>query len=159
MINRIFKTSLVTFALFLLGCSALSGSTPPEVTVVNLEFTDVSLFETSLRVKVRYDNEMNKPLVIHGSTHQLTLNGIDVGKARSKEDLTIARLDSAEQELVFRIDNLAVLSRIRRLIESESFRYKILSTVYTPSGLGDVGITSSKQGEYRLSDFGLENSI
>jgi LEA14-like dessication related protein len=68
---------------------------------------------------VRIDNESRYPLHINGRVYRLYLNDIDVGKGMTSETLTVPRLGSANQEILFHLNNIRLISRIQSLLESK----------------------------------------
>ncbi len=66
----------------LAGCTALH-LVPPDVSLVDLEFTDLTLFETSGVFTVRLSNENPEPLAVEGGVYNLYLGGKKVGKGLS----------------------------------------------------------------------------
>lgn len=144
---------LACFLCLLSACSAFQVS-PPEVTLVDVNFDQLSLLETNLKAKVRYENENDKDLSISGSVHQLSLNGIDIGKAMSDDSVTVPRLGSATQDLTFHMNNLGLLTKIQRLINSEGFNYKIKSKIYTGRGFGSQTLHVTNDGSLGINDIG-----
>ncbi len=133
-----FKWIWWVIALLMVGCASIY-SVKPEIALVDLRLGEVTLLETGLNAVVRIDNEGRYPLRINGAVFRLFLNDIDVGKAMTSEGVTVPRLGSANQEVLFRISNLSLITRIQSLMESDQFNYKISGHVYVGSGLGFGG--------------------
>ncbi len=135
--------------LILLTISACStvGLTPPEVSLVDVRFDEMSLLETNLKAKVRYENESNKAIRSTGTVHELTLNDIYIGKAMSDESLTIPRLGTATQEVTFRLSNISLLTKIQQLMNSNRLDYDIESKIYVGSGFTGSSLTQHNSGK------------
>lgn len=125
----VFVTLLAT------GCAS-RYTAMPEIALVDLRLGEVTLLETGLKAIVRIDNESRYPLQINGGVYRLYLNDIDVGKGMTSERLTVPRLGSANQEILFRLNNISLISRIQSLLESNQFSFKISGHVYVSGGFG-----------------------
>lgn len=122
-------------ALLATACASRYGA-KPEIALVDLRLGEVTLLETGLNAVVRIDNESPYSLSINGGVFRLFLNDIDVGRGMTSERINIPRLGSANQEVLFRINNLSLITRIQSLLESDQFSYKIRGHVYVSGGPG-----------------------
>jgi LEA14-like dessication related protein len=122
-------------ALLAAACASRYGA-KPEIALVDLRLGEVTLLETGLNAVVRIDNESPYSLSINGAVFRLFLNDIDVGRGMTSERINIPRLGSANQEVLFRLNNISLISRIQSLLESNQFSYKISGRVYTGGGFG-----------------------
>jgi hypothetical protein len=102
-------------------------------------------------VTLRYRNVGNTPIKTFGASHQLALNGIDIGTATSDRRVVIPRLGTTTEELEFHISNFGVLSRIQNIIASGNLNYDIESEVFLSDGWFGNSITTSRSGS--LNDF------
>ena len=125
----VFVTLLAT------GCTS-RYTAMPEIALVDLRLGEVTLLETGLKAIVRIDNEGQYPLHINGGVYRLYLNDIDIGKGMTSERLTVPRLGSANQKILFRLNNISLISRIQSLLDSNQFSYKISGYAYVSGGLG-----------------------
>jgi LEA14-like dessication related protein len=117
------------------GCTSRHVALP-EIALVDLRLDEVTLLETGLKVVVRIDNEGQNPLRINGGLYRLYLNGIDVGRGMTSENVTVPRLGSANQEILFRLNNIRLISRIQSILASNQFSYNIRGHVYVSGGFG-----------------------
>lgn len=150
--NRLF---LALTILLITSCALTSPA--PEISLVDVAFDEISLFETNLKAKVRYENELDTDLQIRGSVHRLSLNGIDVGKGISDEAITIPRLGTKTQLVTFRISNLGLLTKVQRLIDSQGYNYEIRSKVYAGKGFNSKTFHIVNDGELGPEDVEIEN--
>ncbi len=125
----------VLITLSATGCASRYAALT-EIALVDLRLGEVTLFETGLKAVVRIDNENPNSLPITGASYRLYLNDIDVGRGMTSESVTVPRLGSASQEVLFRINNISLISRIQSLLESNQFSYKISGHVYVSEGFG-----------------------
>ena len=103
---------VLMLVLLTTGCTTLGTMTPPDVSLVDMELTDVTVFETTGTITVRLTNENPEPLVIDGSVFKLYLNGMPVGKALDAERLEVPRLGTATQTVNLHINNVALIARL-----------------------------------------------
>lgn len=133
---------------WLAGCTSLPA---PSTSLVNVQFTQATLFETSGQFTLRLSNERPDPIVLKGGVFKIYFNDVYVGKALSHEELQIGGLDSTTTQVTVRLDNLAMATRVKPIIESRRFQYRIVSTLYGKSPSGRMSSTS--EGALDLRDF------
>lgn len=124
-------TAVVSF-----GCATTDTMAPPDVTLVDLDFVDATIFESTLDVGVRIFNENPEPLILDGAVIKLELEGRNFGKGASSERTEIPRLDSVVLRLEMHLSHMAVATRLKTVVESKMVNYSITGKVYviTPSG-------------------------
>jgi LEA14-like dessication related protein len=140
-------------ALLIAGCAS-RYTARPEIALVDLSLGEITLLETGLNAVVRIDNEGQYPLRINGGVFRLFLNDIDVGRGMTSAGVTVPRLGSANQEVLFRLNNISLISRIQSLLESNQFSYKISGNVYVSGGLGfERGVPVEHTGRLDLTGY------
>ena len=77
-----------------LGCSSMVSIEPLDVTLANLNITEVTVFETTLVAKLRITNPNPDAFTIDGASFKLYLEDKKVGTGTTKETFTVDRLDS-----------------------------------------------------------------
>lgn len=115
------------------GCSFHRGE-KPEVSLVDVVFSDLTLFETTARFKVRVTNPNNFPLTLEGGRHDIYLNNIHLGKGTSDSVVEIPRFGSATDEVLVHISNFSIISRIQSLINSTTLDYRVDSDIFVKGG-------------------------
>ena len=130
--------------IFISGCSSLNTS-PPDVSLVDIEFGEVTLFETSLLVTTRLRNDSNQPLNITGMVQELSLNGTRLGKAMSRENLRLKPLESKRVVSTLELSHLNLALNLSDLINSPKLNYSLQSEFFL-EGLFGRTIRSSKDG-------------
>lgn len=140
---------LILSLICISGCSGLgSDFEKPTVSVSNLRFEDVTLFETSMVFKMRVTNDNPFPITIDGSTHEIYLNGVYIGKGRNKNRFTVEKLDSSVQEVVVQLSNFSMLTNIRSLVEQPKLSYRVESKMFVDRGFGTGTVSSIDEGEF-----------
>jgi LEA14-like dessication related protein len=123
----------VFITLSVTGCASRNAALT-EIALVDLRLGEVTLFETGLKTVVRIDNEGSNSLPITGASYRLYLNDIDVGRGMTSESVTVPRLGSANQEVLFQLNHISLISRIQSMLESNQFGYKISGYLYVKEG-------------------------
>jgi len=123
----------VLITLSVTGCASRYAALS-EIALVDLRLGEVTLFETGLIAVVRIDNEGSNSLPITGASYRLYLNDVDVGRGMTSESMTVPRLGSANQKVLFQLNHISLISRIQSLLESNQFSYKISGNVYVSEG-------------------------
>ncbi len=124
--------ALVAVAGWLGGCGGASG---PSVSLVNLRFQDATVLETTAVFTLRLSNESPAAVQFNGEGHTIYLNGLYVGKGLSDQTVAVPRLGTATHEVTVHLSNLALATRLKAILESKGFDYRIRSTFYGKSWL------------------------
>lgn len=143
--NRIWNLGVCLF-LLLAGCTPKPG---PSVSIVNLKFKDITAFETTFTFTLRYGNDTPSAVQLTGGAHKIYLNGLYVGEGLSGDALDIPRLGTATQDVTVHMNNIALATRVKPVIESKSFDYRVRSTLYSNAGR----MRSESEGRLDLKDF------
>ncbi len=129
-----------------MGCTSMGSIEPLEVTLVNLEVTEVTVFETTLVAKLRITNPNPEAFTIEGASFKLYLEDKKVGTGTSKESFTVDRLDSSVVDVLFHINNASALLRIRDILEDDDISYGIRGGLYTQGAFGTKKLKVEKMG-------------
>ena len=148
MFSRALSCLLVVLALSLAGCASVGGFVAPEVTLVNVAFEDLTLFESSGVLTVRVANENNEPVLIDGGVYNFYLNGIKVGKALSDAQFEIPRLSSDTAEVEIFINNLVLATRLKGIIDSGVVDYRLSGKFFLSRGVGRRSVRFERDGRY-----------
>ena len=139
--------SLLPCLLIVCGCQTAPC---PSVSLVNVRFSQATAFETTATFTLRLSNESPQPLQLDGGVHKIYLNGLCVGEGLNSDTLELPRLGTATQDVTVHLSNLRMVTRIKPIIESRSFVYRIKSVVYGNSTAGRMKRTS--EGRLDLND-------
>ncbi len=133
------------------GCATTGGLIPPDVTLVNVELVDATLFESTFDVEVRITNDNPEPLTLDGAVVRLELEGRNFGRGTSAERVEIPRMGSVVQRLELHLSHVAIAAKIRGVIKSKIVNYSMSGYVYVlkPSG-GTKRVPIEREGTIDL---------
>jgi LEA14-like dessication related protein len=146
--NHGWAIALIALLLGLTACDAPSG---PVVKLVTVQFNEASALQTTATFTMRLINEQPKPVTIEGAVYKIYINGLFVGEGLSNETLTLDRLSTTTTPVIVYLDNLALATRLKAIIETESFDYRVQSLFYGKDPAGKLHSTSD--GRLALKDF------
>ena len=137
-----------------LGCTSMGSIEPLEVTLANLNITEVTIFETTLVAKLRITNPNPEAFTIEGASFKLYLEDKKVGMGTSKESFTIDRLDSYVVDVVFHMNNASALLRLKEILEDKDkeISYGVRGGLYTQGAFGTKKLKVEKTGRIDLSN-------
>ncbi len=142
--------------LALAGCATVEPFTAPEVTLVDVRFEDLTVFETSGTFTVRLSNENPDPVRIDGAVYKLYLGGQKVGKALSDASVQVPRLGSSTYEVDVFINNVALVTRLITLRQDKGLDYTIKGKLYVERPYGLRRLRFSRDGRI---DFSAEGAM
>jgi LEA14-like dessication related protein len=137
-----------TAALLLAGCTTIQ---PPSVSLVNVQLGEVTAFETTAQFTIRLTNGTPEAVVLNGGAFKIYLNGLFVGDGVSNERIDLPRLASGTMTVSVHLSNLRLATRIRPLLESKTFDYKITGKLYASQPAGSISV--SNEGRLDLNEF------
>ena len=135
-------------AAFLCGCGRKDG---PSINLVSVRFQNATALETTATFTIRLSNDAPEARQFTGSAHKIYLNGLYVGKGLSDKTIDVPRLGTVTQDITVHLSNLALATRIKSVIESKSFDYRIQSVFYGKGWLDRL--RSDSEGKLDLKDF------
>ena len=145
------------FGIFLstaLSSCALLGPPPKaNVSLVDLQFSEMTLFETTADVSVRIENLNADTLTIKGGTHTVSVNGSELGTGLSDESLTLSAHSSGVQHVKLHISNLTALSKIKSIVDSKNFDFEIKSEITASLNGFSHTIDLTQKGRFSQTDF------
>lgn len=144
------KTSFPLLLVALLLCGCGGSATGPAVSLVNLRFEEATALETTATFTLRLSNESPEAVQIHGEVHKIYLNGLYLGKGLSDATVEVPRLGTLTHEITVHLSNLALATRIKSIIETKSFEYRIVSVFHGKSMFSKMRSESS--GKLELKD-------
>lgn len=145
---------LLAAAGLLMGCGG--GNSGPSVSLINLRFEDATALETTAIITLRLSNESPQPVKIEGEVHKIYLNGVYIGKGLSDQTVEVPKLGTVTHEVKVHLSNLALATRIKSIIETKTFEYRIVSTFYGKSWFNRM--SSENTGKLELKDLVPEAS-
>jgi len=151
---RTLATTLGLLALtgWLAGCATTPEEPILEANLVNLHFTDATVFETVAVAEVRLTNLTGEDVRVTGAAHKVTVNGTNLGRGVSAAALTVPRLGSATQQVEFHLRNLSLARTIHELTRTHVLDYHLDGTVYAAQGAGrERGVKVRRDGQVDLN--------
>jgi LEA14-like dessication related protein len=148
---------ILIFCICMLGCSSMGSIEQLDVTLSNLNFTEVTVFETTLVAKLRITNPNPEAFEIEGASFKLYLEDKKVGTGTSKESFTVDRLDSYVVDVIFHINNASALLRLKDIIETkdDEISYGVRGGLYTQGAFGTKKLKIDKTGRIELGKINL----
>ena len=143
-------TLLVLAGIGSTGCASMGGLEPPAVTLAGVEPSEVSMFETTVLVKLRVSNPNPEPMTLEGASFKLRLEDRKIGQGLSKETVVIDRLDSTLLNVTFHVNNAVALLQLREILQQEAVDYGIRAVLYTRGSWGTKKIKVEKEGRFDL---------
>lgn len=144
----------LALALAVTGCATMESFTAPDVTLVDVRFEDLTVFETSGTFTVRLSNENPEPMIVDGAVYKLSLGGRKVGKALTDERIEVPRLGSSIYEVDVFINNVTLVSRLLTLGQEKGVDYKIQGKLYVERPYGTRRLKFSRDGRIDFSAAG-----
>jgi len=123
-----------------------------DVTLTNLNLTEVTVFETTMVAKIRVTNPNPEAYTIDGASFKLYLEDKKVGTGTSKESFTVDRLDSSIIEVIFHINNASAVLRLKDILEDDNVSYGVRGDLYTQGSFGTKKLKVEKMGTIDLSN-------
>jgi LEA14-like dessication related protein len=147
------KTLLLAtiLALATTGCATMEPFTAPDVTLVDVRFEDLTVFETSGTFTVRLSNENPEPMIVDGAVYRLYLGGQRVGKALSDARIEVPRLGSSVYEVDVYINNVALVTRLLTLGQEKGVDYTIKGKLYVERPYGTRRLRFERDGRIDFS--------
>ena len=115
----------MALTLVLGSCAGVGLITPPDLTLVDVSISDVTVFETTGEFTIRLVNVNPDPLTIEGAVFTLFLNGLKVGRGVTSEVMEVPNLGDATQSVTFYLSNLALATRVVDMLEKPVLDYRL----------------------------------
>lgn len=147
---------VVLAAVLLAGCASMMGD-PPQVTLSNLEVVDATMFETTFKATVRITNVQPDPIRAEGMAIKLYLGEIKIGTGTSPEVLEVPGLGSATTALTIHVSNVAVLTRLKPILDTGVVDYAMKGKLYVSRRWGTSSLKLQGSGRIDLKEQ-LDNS-
>ena len=142
----------LAIAIAAAACSSLSPIEPLQLTLADLEVSEVTLFETTLLARLRVTNPNPEPFAVDGASFKLTLDGRKVGSGTTPGSFNVGRLDSVVVEAVFHINNASAVLRLKDVLQQKVVSYGITGSLFTQGTFGTRRIRVDKEGRLDLGE-------
>lgn len=132
------------------GCSSLGTLRTPELTLVDLQLVDATLFETTLQASLRIANPNPEPISLDGATFKLGLEGVKVARGVTSQSVIVPRLATEVVGVTFHLSNAALVFSLRDVLQRESLNYRLRGRLYVQGALGTRKIKVARDGQLTL---------
>jgi LEA14-like dessication related protein len=134
----------------LLGCATTASVEPLEVTLADLEITEVTVFETTLLARLRITNPNPEPFAIDGASFKLILDGTKVGTGTAPAAFAVERLGSTVIDAEFHINNATALLRVKDVLDKQTVSYGVTGSLFTQGTFGTRRMKFDRAGSLDL---------
>ncbi|GEM_PF-1263832 len=117
------------------GCASMGSREPLSVSLVSLQVTDTTLFETSMIARLRITNLNLDPVEISGAYFKLYLDGGKVGDGTFQGPVTVDGLASTVVEVPFHVSHISVLRHAFTIMETEAVDWGLKTVVWVEGGM------------------------
>ena len=141
--------------LLLSGCAGLGKRLePPRVTLSNIVVQKVTVFETTIEVKLRIFNVNDIPIEIKGTECDLELMGNHFATGVSNQKVNIPSYESATIPVVVYSSVVSMIKSLLSLQNSEKLKYKLTGRIRIEGGaLLPSAIPFKSEGELSFEAF------
>ena len=136
--------------VFAMGCASGTSFEPLGVTLVDLEVTEVTVFETTLAAQLRITNPNPEAISIDGGSFTLYLDEKKIGRGTTAEAFTVERFDSTITQVVFHINNASALLRVKETFGEDEVSYGVRGSLYTQGSFGTKNLKIERTGRIDL---------
>jgi LEA14-like dessication related protein len=144
---------VLCLSLMLGACATHKTARNIDVSLVNVQFENATVLETTARFTVRLQNASPEPFLLEGGEYKIYINGHYIGKGLSNNSVLVPRLSSVTQPVEVYLRNLSMAARLKPIIESKSMDYKIKSTLYVRMNNHAKSLNAANEGRLDLRDF------
>ncbi len=141
---------LIPILALALGACASTRFVEPEVSLVDIRITDLTLFETTARFRLRMHNENPRSLIVDQGIYDFSLNGVSVGRGMTTYPIEIPRYASGEAEVEVYLRNGAMARRLGSILASGGVDYRVDSRHLVRTGFGRREFDSVSRGSLSL---------
>lgn len=128
------RLTIAIAALGLSACASPDYPEPPEVVLLSLAPTDVSLMEQKIAVGLRVRNSNNVAMKVEGLRYTIDIAGKTFAKGTSDSEVTVPRLGEAEVEGVGRISTADLIRQVVSTSTATGMSYRMWGTLFLSSG-------------------------
>ena len=145
-----------TVALLLAaGCATPQKDGTFDVTLVNISAPrdgGGGLGEAALNFTVRLQNGSPEGLKVTGGSHRIYLNDVYVGQGLSNQETEVPRLATTTQEVAVHLSTFRLARSFHRMFESQTFSYRLESTVFVDRRHRTARLKASKSGTVNVGE-------
>ena len=145
----------VSLVLIAAGCSSTDELEQMEVTLINLEFTDATVFETIMVATVRLANPNPEPFEFEGASFKLYLDDRKVGTGLAPDAFSVDGLGTTAVDVTFHVNTANVVFRLYDAFRDErEITYGIQGALFVTTSYGRKKLKVNRMG--RLDTANIE---
>ncbi|HEX2223861.1 MAG TPA: LEA type 2 family protein [Thermoanaerobaculia bacterium] len=148
--RRLYLFLIPLLALTFGGCASTTRFIEPEVSLVDVRITDMTLFETTAVFWLRMHNPNPRSLEVDGGVYDFWINGVQVGRGMTTYPIEIPRYETGEAEVVVYLRNGALARRLGSILASGGVEYEIDARHFVRTGFGRREFDSVSRGRLSL---------
>lgn len=144
---------ILCLSLLLGACATQKADKSIDVSLVNVQFENATVLETTARFTVRIQNATPEAFLLEGGEHRIYINGHYIGIGLSNTSTAVPRLSSVTLPVEVYLRNLSMAVRLKPIIESKSMDYKLKSTLYVRMNSHAKSVKVANEGRLDMRDF------
>lgn len=137
---------------FLAGCAVFKSYESPRVTIVSVEISEISLFETVFNVQLRIVNPNDTDLSLQAAECRLTLNGKDMLQGVSQSEALVPAYGSVKVPVTLYSNVIEMVRGLLRLRGRENLAYELAGKLRMKAAGIPATLPFSSRGELSLAD-------
>ncbi len=141
------------------GCASTNALEEMEITLAGLEFTEATLFETTMVAKIRVANPNPDPLSFEGASFKLYLDDRKVGTGMAPEPFAVEGLATTVVDVTFHLNNATAAFRIVDILKDQrEVSYGVRGALFTDTTFGRRKLKVEKMGTLDLENLEVPQS-
>ncbi len=142
------------------GCVSSGAIEDLEVTLSGLQFTDTTLFETTMVATIRVANPNPDPISFEGASFKLYLDDRKVGTGLVPEPFTVDGLGSTVVNATFYVNNATAVFRIVDVLrEKREISYGVRGSLFTDGTFGRRALRVERMGRLDLEHLEVPQAV
>jgi LEA14-like dessication related protein len=118
----------------LAACAPADLPEPPEVALLSLVPTEVSLTEQTLAVRLRVRNPNNAAMAVDGMRFAIEINGHGFARGTSDQTVSVPRLGQADVAGTAHVSTTDLMRQMLGAPEAKGLEYRLSGTVFLAGG-------------------------
>jgi LEA14-like dessication related protein len=149
----LFATVLAT------GCASSDALEEMEITLTDLQFTEATVFETTMVAKIRVANTNPDPLAFEGASFKLYLDDRKVGTGLAPDAFEVEGLATTVIPVTFYLNNATALLRVIDVLKDQrEVNYGVRGSLFMDSSWGRRKLKVEKMGSLDIENLELPQS-
>ena len=157
---RMLQALALVAAALATGCATTDALEEMEITLTGLQFTEATLFETTMVAKIRVTNPNPTPLAFEGASFKLYLDDRKMGTGLAPEPFAVEGLATTIVDVTFHLNNATVAFRLVDILKDKrEVDYGVRGSLFMDGTLGRRKLKVEKMGHLDLANLEVPQSI